>query len=60
MEVKPIYLSKTFWLNVVLALSPLLPGAPEFISAHPEVVAMVFAGLNVALRLISSGKVQLW
>lgn len=56
-EVKKIWLSKTFWTNVVLAAAiPFLPAEMQ----KPEYVAYLMAGVNFGLRLISKGKVELW
>lgn len=56
---KNILLSKTFWLNLLLALSPLLPGVGEWLASHMELVASIWGGLNIVLRLISKDKVTL-
>ncbi len=58
---KPIYLSKTFWTNVIMVI--LLPFMPESIKSYlssPEALATVFAIVNVVLRLISKDKVTLY
>lgn len=59
MENKPIYQSKTFWTNVLLALLPLFPGVGAQVAAHPEYMGYLFAGVNILLRLISKDKVSL-
>ena len=60
MESKPIYQSKTFWVNVIMAVA--IPLLPESIKVYfsPENIAYFFAGVNMLLRLISKGKVELW
>lgn len=60
MDSKKPWQSKTLILNFVVAACALFaPGASAYISAHPEVVAGVFAGANIVLRLISKDKISL-
>lgn len=54
---KSILLSKTFWVSVVMAVAPLFPAVSAFISASPEMFAMIMGGVFSALRLISKDKV---
>ena len=61
MELKPSYLSKTLWLNLVVAgLALFVPEASSWLQSNSAVALPVFAALNFALRLISSSKVALW
>lgn len=56
MESKSILKSKTFWSNILVAVViPFLP--MEFKS--PEYVGYALAAVNIVLRLISKGKVEL-
>lgn len=62
---KPIYKSKTFWVNTLTAIAGVLTaaGGSEFIQAHPQIVgigASVLGVVNVGLRLISKVPVSLW
>lgn len=60
METKPAWQSKTLWLNAIAALSALVaPGVQSFISSHPMEVTLGFALLNMLLRVISKGKVEI-
>ncbi len=56
---KPIYTSKTFWVNVVLFLLYLLayPQLSRYVS--PQVVGGVAALLNLVLRYVTSVPVTL-
>ena len=54
MKSKTIFASKTFWLNLIGIASLAVPGLP----VNPEVVGYVMAGLNVAMRVITSGPVH--
>lgn len=51
--------SKTIWLNIILALTALIPSVHDFIVARPELLALFFAGVNMILRLVSKDKIQL-
>jgi hypothetical protein len=56
LDKKNILLSKTFWTNVVVAVAyPFLPDAYK----NPEYFMYLLSAVNVALRLISKGKVVL-
>lgn len=57
MESKNIIKSKTFWTNVIMAA--VFPFLPESIKPNEMTLMMIFAGINIALRLISKGKVEL-
>jgi len=61
METKPSYLSKTLWLNLIVAgLSLFAPGAAQFISEHPTEVMVGFTVVNLLLRLVTKGKIELY
>ncbi len=54
MENKAWYLSKTVWANVIMALLGLfVPGAKEWLASNPEVMAGVFTGVNLLLRVLT-------
>ena len=60
MESKKPWQSKTLIMNLVVAVCAMfIPQASSYISAHPEVVAAVFSGANILLRLISKDKIGL-
>ena len=60
MDSKKPWLSKTLWLNAIgAALAIAYPPAALWMSENPEVVAGVWAGLNVLLRLVTKDKVSL-
>lgn len=61
MESKPLYLSKTLWTNVIIAICAMfVPGVAAWIQANPEMVVSIFAGINILLRLITKNGVALW
>lgn len=52
--------SKTLIVNLIMALAALFfPGVGEYVKAHPELVMSVFAGLNIALRFLTKGAIQI-
>lgn len=58
-ENKKVWESKTFWVSLLLALAPLIPGASEFMSSQPELVNSVIVSIFMVLRLVSHGKISL-
>ncbi len=57
---KPIWLSKTVWVNLLFALLAFVPSVKEYVVAHPELVTLVFTGVNIVLRFVTKDAVQLW
>ena len=57
---KPIWRSKTFWLQVITLLSLVFPQVQDFISKNPEQFVSVIAALNVIVRFATSGRVTLF
>lgn len=62
---KPWYLSKTVWVNVltlIVAILGLLAGN-DLIAQHPQVVAAIassVAAINVLLRFLTSDALSFW
>ena len=60
METKPWYLSKTILLNTLAALLAVFyPPAQEWIVQHPDMVAGIFAVINVLLRFVSKDGISI-
>lgn len=63
MEVKPFYLSKTLWLQVigivVIVLGSSSPGISEFLKANFSEVGAGWLALNAILRLVSKDKLSI-
>ena len=58
MESKKFWLSKTFWMNLIVPICAFfVPGVAEWIVAHPKEVAMIWGGLNIILRFVTKTKV---
>lgn len=51
--------SKTLWANLLMAGAAFFPGVQEQIQAHPTILALVFAGVNMALRFLTKGAIVL-
>jgi len=58
---KPIYLSKTFWLQILAIVVVLVPKANEFVSQYfgMDNAAVGWGLINIILRLVSKGKVEI-
>lgn len=60
MITKKPWLSKTLWVNLILGVSAMfIPGVHDWVLAHGDIVASIFAGLNILLRFITKGSIQL-
>lgn len=60
METKSPLLSKTLWINFIVAgLAIFVPSVAAQITANPELAIGAFAVINVLLRLVTKSKVQL-
>jgi len=58
--VKKPWLSKTLWVNAIVAVGALFaPGASDYIASHPDLVVGVFAVVNMVLRLVSKDKLSI-
>lgn len=54
MESKSPWLSKTLWLNLVMAVLPFVaPPAKVLLEQNPEVFGVIVTGVNFLLRLIT-------
>ena len=58
--VKPIYLSKTFLVQVFAIVALLVPASSAFIAEHLGATGGAYAFINIVLRLVSKDKVELW
>lgn len=63
MDQKPWYSSKTILANILVGLGLIVgqfvPGVNDFIQAHFTAVGDAWAIVNVGLRLVTSGKIQI-
>jgi len=57
--VKKPWLSKTLWVNLVLAVLAFVPAAQEMMKESPEMVVVGVNMINMLLRMITKDKVTL-
>jgi len=57
--IKPWWVSKTMWTNLLIAMAAFFPPIQDWISKNPEQMVWVWAGINLVLRFISKGKISL-
>lgn len=55
----PVYLSRTFWVNIVALVSLVFPAVQDWLNSNPEQFVAALGAVNVLLRFISYGKYQL-
>lgn len=60
MNTKPLYQSKTFWLNALTLISALFPVVQEWIKENPIAFVESLGALNVLVRFFTKDKVILW
>lgn len=58
-ETKKPWLSKTLWMNALLAGSAFVPSIHGWAVAHTEFVMSAFGVLNMLLRFITKDKISL-
>jgi len=56
---KSVLKSKTFYLNLMMALAPLLPVIDNLVQNHLQTFAMVWGAVAILLRFITKDKVVL-
>jgi len=65
METKKALLSKTIWLNTIVALVGILasfgiaPGLKDFVTGNSELILAILGAVGIGLRFITKGKVEL-
>jgi hypothetical protein len=58
-DTKPLYQSKTFYLNLIAAILPLFPVVSAWVAENQEIYMAAWATLATVLRLITKDKVTL-
>lgn len=56
---KPAWQSKTIWVAILVALSPLIPGADKVLGPNGSFVEPMLAALFMVLRLVSKDKISI-
>lgn len=59
MESKKPYLSKTILTNLLVAILAFFPGPAKFVAENPDVFIWGFTALNILLRLVTKGKIEI-
>ena len=60
MQSKTIFVSKTFWVNILtVALAIISMTQPDMLGVKPEQLLWISGVINIVLRFISSGAVSL-
>lgn len=55
-----VWKSKIFWMNfLILIVGAFVPAVKNFVEAHPQDTVYVWSTLNIFLRLVSHGKIEL-
>lgn len=57
---KTLFSSKTAAVQAVVAVAAFVPVARDFVAAHPQEVLLGLALVNLAVRLITKGKVTIF
>lgn len=58
-ESKPWYTSKTIWVNALGLVAMIVPQSSAFISEHFSAVGIGWSLINVVLRLVTKGKIEI-
>ena len=56
---KNTFLSKTLWTNFLVAGAAFFPVASDWMATNPTVMIVVFALVNIVLRLVTKEKLSL-
>jgi len=59
MPSKSPLLSKTLWVNLVVAIAAFIPPVSAFLSANPTIFVVVFSIVNVLLRLVTKQAIEI-
>lgn len=59
MDSKSPLLSKTIWANVLMLASAFIPQVQQWMQSNPEGFTMLITIVNIALRFISQGKLEI-
>lgn len=59
MDSKKPWLSKTLWINLIMAIAAFFPPVQAYVAAHPETLLVAFSVVNIILRLVTKGAIQI-
>ncbi len=57
---KPIYQSKTAWLQVITLIAAFFPQVQTFLIAHPQAAIAILGALNIAVRIVTRGEITIF
>jgi len=60
MPPKPIYQSRTAWLQVITLFAAFIPPVQAFLVTNPVASVAVLSAVNILVRFVSQGKVTLF
>jgi len=58
-ESTPFYASKTFWVSIITAAAPWIPGVGPIVALHPEYVVSGLGAVFLLLRTVTKGSLTL-
>lgn len=56
---KSLFKSKTFYMNLVMALSPLFPAVQAWVVENTAAFGMIWGALGIILRMVTKEKIVL-
>lgn len=56
---KKPWLSKTIWFNLLISVAAFIPSVQAYVHGNEEVVVLALSGVNMILRLVTSGSIKL-
>jgi len=59
MESKSPLLSKTVWINAILAVSAFFPQVHDVFASHSNLLPLLFGAVNIVLRFVTKGPVKI-
>ena len=57
---KKWYLSKTIYVNLIMAICAFIPVIKDNVSSYPEIAGVIVAVVNFILRLSTKDKISFW
>jgi len=60
MITKSIFLSKTFWIQIIAIIVALFPPVTVWLKANPVEYVAIFAAVNLIVRFVTSGRVNIF
>ncbi len=58
MQTKPLYQSKTLWVQLIAVLSILFPAVQEWVAKNPVEITAIFTAVNTLVRFFTQDKIK--